>query len=164
MDETLIAILRSGTPLVYVTLAGVFAWRAGIWHLGLEGLMIIGACATILGIVATGSIVLALAIAMVLCALTSVLFWFVVEKLKANQIIAGLGLTGLGLSGTTLAVEAIFGTQAAVSAPFGLATARTSVRAVRVAVDSCGTDAGRGVCRLVASVPNTLRPEAGSDR
>lgn len=120
MDDIIIAILRSGTPLVYVTLAGVIAQRAGIWHLGLEGLMIAGACATILGIVFTQSIVLALLIAVSVCMVASVLFWFVVEKLKANQIIAGLGLTGLGLGGTTLAIESIFGSQAAVSAPFGL--------------------------------------------
>lgn len=120
MDEILIATIRSGTPLVYVALAGVLAQRAGVWHLGLEGLMIAGACATIVGIVLTQSIVLSLLFAMVVCMLGSLLFWFVVEKLKANQIIAGLGLTGLGLGGTTLAVQSIFGSQAAVSAPFGL--------------------------------------------
>lgn len=120
MDDIIIAILRSGTPLIYVTLAGVIAQRAGIWHLGLEGLMIIGSCATILTIVATGSIVIALLVAILLCVLMSILFWFVVEKLKANQIIAGLGLTGLGLGGTAFSVEAIFGSQSAVSAEFGL--------------------------------------------
>lgn len=120
MEDFVIAILRSGTPLIYVALAGVIAQRAGIWHLGLEGLMITGACATILGIVLTQSIWIALAGAVVICVLGSILFWFVVEKLKANQIIAGLGLTGLGLGGTALAVQSIFGTQAAVSAPFGL--------------------------------------------
>ncbi|MET4633443.1 ABC transporter permease [Kaistia defluvii] len=120
MEDFVIAILRSGTPLIYVTLAGVIAQRTGIWHLGLEGLMITGACATILGIVLTQSIWLALLIAMAVCIVGSILFWFVVEKLKANQIIAGLGLTGLGLGGTALAVQSIFGTQAAVSAPFGL--------------------------------------------
>ncbi len=120
MEDFLIAILRSGTPLIYVTLAGVIAQRTGIWHLGLEGLMIVGACATILGIVLTQSIWLALLSAIIVCVIGSILFWFVVEKLKANQIIAGLGLTGLGLGGTALAVQSIFGTQAAISAPFGL--------------------------------------------
>jgi len=120
MEDVVIAILRSGTPLIYLALAGVIAQRAGIWHLGLEGLMIAGACATIVGIVLTKSVWMALACAALVCVLGSILFWFVVEKLKANQIIAGLGLTGLGLGGTMLAVEAIFGSQAAVSAPFGL--------------------------------------------
>ncbi|MEX0406748.1 ABC transporter permease [Aquibium sp. LZ166] len=120
MEDIVIAIMRSGTPLIYVTLAGVIAQRAGVWHLGLEGLMITGACATIVGIVLTGSVVLALLAAILICIVGSVLFWFVVEKLKANQIIAGLGLTGLGLGGTSLAIQSIFGSQAAISAPFGL--------------------------------------------
>jgi simple sugar transport system permease protein len=120
MNDVIIAILRSGTPLIYVTLAGVIAQRAGVWNLGLEGLMIIGACATILGIMVTNSFTLAILIAMVMCVLASILLWFVIEKLKANPIIAGLGLTGLGIGGTALAVEAIFGSQATVSAPFGV--------------------------------------------
>ena len=119
MNEIIIAILRSGTPLIYVTLAGMIAQRAGIWNLGLEGIMIIGACATVLGIMLTNSFWLAIVIAMLLCVLASVLLWFVIDKLKANPIIAGLGLTGLGIGGTALAVESIFGSQATVSAPFG---------------------------------------------
>ena len=118
--ELMVAILRSGTPLVYVTMAGVIAQRAGVWHLGLEGVMIIGACATILGIVLTGSFPAAIAIACVLCVAASVLLWFVIEKLGANPIIAGLGLTGLGIGGTALAVQALFGSLAAVTAPFGV--------------------------------------------
>jgi simple sugar transport system permease protein len=119
MNEIVIAILRSGTPLIYVTLAGMIAQRAGVWNLGLEGIMIIGACATVLGIMLTNSFWLAIVIAMLLCVLASVLLWFVIDKLKANPIIAGLGLTGLGIGGTALAVESIFGSQATVSAPFG---------------------------------------------
>ena len=118
--EFMVAILRSGTPLVYVTMAGVIAQRAGVWHLGLEGVMIVGACATILGIVLTGSFVAAIAIACVLCVAASLLLWFVIEKLGANPIIAGLGLTGLGIGGTALAVQALFGSLAAVTAPFGV--------------------------------------------
>lgn len=120
MNDIIIAILRSGTPLIYVTMAGVIAQRAGVWHLGLEGVMIIGACATIVGIVLTESFVQAIAIAIIFCVAASVVLWFVIEKLSANPIIAGLGLTGLGLGGTALAVQSIFGTQAALSAPFGV--------------------------------------------
>ena len=119
-NEFMVAILRSGTPLVYVAMAGVIAQRAGVWHLGLEGVMIIGACATILGIVLTGSFLAAISIACLLCVAASILLWFVIEKLRANPIIAGLGLTGLGIGGTALAVQALFGSLAAVTAPFGV--------------------------------------------
>jgi len=109
MNDVIIAILRSGTPLVYVTLAGVIAQRAGVWNLGLEGLMIIGACATILGIMLTQSYAAAILIAIAMCVIASVLLWFVIEKLKANPIIAGLGLTGLGIGGTALLDITTFG-------------------------------------------------------
>lgn len=120
MIDLLVAVLRAGTPLVYVTLAGVIAQRAGIWHLGLEGVMIIACCATVLGIAMTGSFPLAMLIAAAFCVAASGLLWVVIEKLKANAIIAGLGLTGLGIGGTALAVQSVFGSQAAVTAPFGV--------------------------------------------
>jgi ABC-type uncharacterized transport system permease subunit len=120
MEEFIVATLRYGTPLVYVTMAGVLAQRAGVWNLGLEGLMIIGCCAAVLGLVQTGSLLIGLGLAVALCVLASALLWFVIEKLRANPIIAGLGLTGLGLGGTDLAVQAIYGSQATVNAPYGL--------------------------------------------
>ena len=109
MNDFIVADPALGTPLVYVTMAGVIAQRSGIWHLGLEGLMIIGACATVLGIALTGSLAAGARDRLALCVLASVLLWLVIEKLKANPIIAGLGLTGLGLGGTAFAVQAIFG-------------------------------------------------------
>jgi ABC-type uncharacterized transport system permease subunit len=117
--EILIAILRSATPLIYVAMAGVVAQRAGLWHLGLEGLMLIGACASVVGIVLTGNYWLALLIAVLACVAASLLMWLVVDRMSANPIIAGLGITGLGVGGTAFAVESIFHSQAALSAPFG---------------------------------------------
>ena len=120
VHEFLVAILRSGTPLIYAALAGVIVQRSGIWHLGLEGLMISGACATIVGIVLVDSFIVAILLAVVICVAMSVLQWFVIERLRANQIIAGLGITGIGIGGTAFAIETIFGSLAAVSAPFGV--------------------------------------------
>jgi simple sugar transport system permease protein len=120
MIEALVAILQSATPLVYVALAGVLAQRAGIWHLGLEGLMIAGACAAVMTVKGTSSVGLALVVAIIVCVLASALLWFAIERLRANPIIAGLGLSGLGLGGTDLAIQAIDGNEAAVHVAFGL--------------------------------------------
>ncbi len=120
MIDFLVAVLRSGTPLIYVTMAGMMAQRAGVWHLGLEGLMIVGACASVLGAASSGSVAFGLLAAIVACVALSVLFWFVVDRLKANAIIAGLGLTGLGLAGTDLAVQAVYGSQGAVRSALSL--------------------------------------------
>ena len=97
MIDLIVSLLRTGTPLIYVTLAGVLAQRAGVWNLGLEGLMIAGSCSAVLGTVLTGSLATGMLIAVVVCVAGSVLHWAVIEKLRANPIIAGLGLTGLGL-------------------------------------------------------------------
>lgn len=118
--DLLVSVLRSGTPLVYVAMAGMLAQRSGIWHLGLEGLMIIGACASVIGTITTGSLLGGIGIAVTACVLASILFWFVIEKMQANQIICGLGLTGLGLSGTELAVQTLYGNTGSVRSDVGL--------------------------------------------
>ena len=120
MDDMLVAILRSGTPLVYVTLAAAIAQRSGVWHLGLEGLMIASACAATLGTIATGSIWLGLLVAIATSLAGSTLLWWVIERLRADPIIAGLGLSGLGLGGSSLALQAIYGSEAPLASPVGL--------------------------------------------
>ncbi len=120
MIEFLVSVLRSGSPLVYVAMAGMIAQRAGVWHLGLEGLMITGACASVLATVATGSVLAGLLVAMIACVLGSALLWALIEKLHANPIIAGLGITGLGLGGTDLAVQAVYDSEASVHTDIGL--------------------------------------------
>ena len=89
MIAGIVAILQSATPLIYVTLGGMIAARAGIWNLGLEGLMIAGACAAVVGSKQSSSIGAGLLIAIVVCMLGSVLLWYVIEKLRANPVIAG---------------------------------------------------------------------------
>ena len=122
MIELVIAVLRTATPMIYVAMAGVLAQRAGVWNLGLEGLMIAGACAGVVITAQTGSVVLGLAGAVLLGMLLSALLWLVIEKLRANPIIAGLGLTGLGLGGTDFAVQAVYGSEGAVTSPAGIPT------------------------------------------
>lgn len=120
MIEALIGVLGAATPLIYVTLAGVLAQRSGIAHLGLEGLMIAGACAAVVVSKQSSSVAVGLAVAIGVCVAGSLVLWCVIEKLRANPIIAGLGLTGLGLGGSDLAIQALYGSEGAVRAPLGL--------------------------------------------
>jgi ABC-type uncharacterized transport system permease subunit len=122
MISLVVAVLREATPMIYVGMAGVLAQRAGVWNLGLEGLMITGACAGVVITERTGSVLAGVGGAVLFSVVLSVLLWVVIEKLRANPIIAGLGLTGLGLSGTDLAIQAIYGSEAAVTAPAGIPT------------------------------------------
>jgi ABC-type uncharacterized transport system permease subunit len=120
MTDFLIAVLVAGTPLVYVAMAGMLAQRTGVWNLGLEGLMVIGACASVVGTKMTDSVALGVLLAAAMCVVASIFLWVAVEVLKANPIIAGLGLTGLGLGGTRLAVQTLYGSEAAVQVERGL--------------------------------------------
>jgi ABC-type uncharacterized transport system permease subunit len=120
MIAAIVAILQSATPLIFVTLGGVLAARAGIWNLGLEGLMIAGACAAVVASKQTGSVAAGIAVAVIVCMLGSALLWYVIEKLRANPVIAGLGLSGLGLGGSDLAIQSIYGNEGAVHAPLAL--------------------------------------------
>ena len=111
MEQFLATTLRAAAPLILVALAGVFAFRAGMFHLGLEGLMITGAFTTVAVGHATGSVWLGILAAIAACLVLSFLFWWVIGPLRANIFIAGLGLTSLGLGGTAFALTAIFDTR-----------------------------------------------------
>lgn len=106
--QILATMLRSATPLALLGLAGLFAFRSGIFHLGLEGLVITGAFVTVAAGHATGSVAAGVLIAMLVCMALSVLYWVVIEPLRADMIIAGLGLTSIGLGGTAFALFSIY--------------------------------------------------------
>ncbi len=114
MEQVLATTLRAATPLILVALAGVFAFRAGVFHLGLEGLMVTGAFVVVAVAEATGSVVAGLVAAVAVCMLLSVLFWWVTGPLGANVIIAGLGLTSIGLGGTAFALGAVYDTRGSI--------------------------------------------------
>jgi general nucleoside transport system permease protein len=112
--------LQAAVPIVLVALGGVIAYRAGILHLGLEGLMLIGAFVSVAVTIKTGSVLVGVVAAVAANALVSLLFWALVDVLKADVFIAGLGLTLTGLGLTSFLLEAIFHTKGAVHAPSGL--------------------------------------------
>jgi ABC-type uncharacterized transport system permease subunit len=108
------SIWQSATPLVLAALAGALAQRTGIWHLGLGGLMSIGAMLSVVVGTTTGSIWLGLGAAIVACAAFSAVMWATIVLLRANPIIVGIGISSIGLGGTILAIVAIYGKEGTV--------------------------------------------------
>lgn len=100
--------LAAAAPIALAGLGAVFAFRAGIYFLGLEGLMLIGAFAAVGVTFSTQSLMLGLLAAIVAALLGAVVFWIVVVVLGADQIVAGLGLSILGLGLTSYGLTAIF--------------------------------------------------------
>lgn len=100
--------LAAAAPIALAGLGAVFAFRAGIYFLGLEGLMLIGAFSAVGVTVSTQSVGLGLAAAILSAVVGAFVFWFVVVILGADQIVAGLGLSILGLGLTSYGLSAIF--------------------------------------------------------
>jgi general nucleoside transport system permease protein len=102
MDPIIVfqAGVASGTVLLFATIGEIFAERAGVLNLGVEGMMLLGAMSAFSTALATGNPWLAIVVAMLVAGLLSQLHAFIVIQLQADQVVSGLALTfvGTGLS------------------------------------------------------------------
>ncbi|MBA2374025.1 MAG: ABC transporter permease [Chloroflexi bacterium] len=98
MDPTTIlaAGVASGTVLLFAALGEIFAERAGVLNLGVEGMMLIGAVAGFATAVATGNPWLGLVLAVLAGGLLSLLHAIMTISFRADQVVSGLALTFLG--------------------------------------------------------------------
>jgi general nucleoside transport system permease protein len=98
MDLTniLAAGVASGTVLLFPAIGEIFAERAGVLNLGVEGMMLIGAVAGFATGVATGNPWLGVVVAMLAGGLLSLIHGVMTISLRADQVVSGLALTFLG--------------------------------------------------------------------
>lgn len=94
---SLIAItLRAGTSLVYATIGETYTERAGILNLGLEGIMLMGAVSSFATAYYTGSLALAIVVALGVGGMLALIHAFLSVTMKANQVVSGLSITLFG--------------------------------------------------------------------
>ncbi len=88
-------------PILFAALGEVFTERSGVMNLGLEGIMLMGAVAGYLTVIKTGSLGLAVVVALLAGLLMGLVFSFLVITLKVDQTVCGLAMNlfGTGLSG-----------------------------------------------------------------
>ena len=100
-EAIVITIATAATPLLIAAVGELVVERSGVLNLGVEGMMIMGAVTGFGVALTTGSPWLGVLAAIVVGALFSLLFAFLVLTLVTNQVATGLALTllGLGLSG-----------------------------------------------------------------
>jgi general nucleoside transport system permease protein len=98
MDFSLIlaAGIATGTVLLFAAVGEIFAERAGVLNLGVEGMMLIGAVAGFSTAVSTGNAWLGLVLAMLAGGLISLLHAVMTIHFRADQVVSGLALTFLG--------------------------------------------------------------------
>lgn len=98
IDFTLIlaAGVASGTILLFAAVGEIFAERAGVLNLGVEGMMLIGAVTGFSVAASTGDPWIGLAAAMLAGGLLSLVHAVITITFRADQVISGLALTFLG--------------------------------------------------------------------
>ena len=100
----LLGILYSGvrlaTPYLYAAIGEAFAQNSGVYNLGVDGIMLMGAYSGFFVGTKTGNLWLGLLAAAVVGGLMGLIMAFISVTLKAEQGISGIGLQlfGLGLS------------------------------------------------------------------
>ena len=93
----LAAGIATGTVLLFAAVGEIFAERAGVLNLGVEGMMLMGAVAGFSTAVSTGNPWLGSCWRCWPAALISLLHAVVTIQLRADQVVSGLALTFLGI-------------------------------------------------------------------
>jgi ABC-type uncharacterized transport system permease subunit len=108
MGQTLHLILLDTSPILLAALGGAYTQRANILNVALDGMMLMGAFTAIAVGAASDSIVLALGIAIGAGMALSLIFGSVSLALKANFIVAGIGINLLADGITVLLLERLY--------------------------------------------------------
>ncbi len=99
--DTVIRAIAVGTPLLWAGLGEIYAERAGVVNLGVEGMMILGAFSAFVMAHTTGNPAFGLVVAGGVGGTAALLHALVTVTLRANQYVSGLALAmlGIGLTG-----------------------------------------------------------------
>jgi len=92
----LAGMIRLATPILLPALGQIYTQRAGILNLGVEGTMTIGAVAGFICAYKSGSLWLGFLAGILVGALWSTIMAWLSVTMRANQVIAGIGLNILG--------------------------------------------------------------------
>jgi general nucleoside transport system permease protein len=104
LQGVLTGAFRSGTSILYAALGEVIVERSGVINLGLEGCMLVGACAGFIVAVETGSSYVGLVAGGLAGSAFNLVLGYMVVSRRANQLASGLALQFLALG-----LTAIFG-------------------------------------------------------
>ena len=111
------ATLRTTAPILLVALGGAFTTKAGIFNIGLEGQMLMGAFFGVLGSMWTGSALGGLFFGVTASVIMAVIFSVFVVTLRANEVVVGLALNIMAGGLTISLTKAIFGMRGSIVNP-----------------------------------------------
>lgn len=103
------ASIRLSVPILFAALGGMYSERAGVVNIGLEGIMLVGAFAGVVGSYYTGSYWIGALVAVLSGILISAIFALATVKIKINQIVSGVAINLLAIGLTSFFYRALFG-------------------------------------------------------
>lgn len=100
MIDLLLAALRAATPLIFCALGILLAERAGVLHIGVEGVMLAGALAAIIGMVLGGNPWAALLATLAAGLIAGIILAYISVCLPTDQVVIGIAfnLVSLGVT------------------------------------------------------------------
>ena len=109
MIDFLSAAIRIATPLLLAALGGILSERAGVFAVGLEGMMLMGAFASIVGAWAAHSALFGVLLSMMGGAMIGVVVAIVTVRFRADNMVTGLTANILAAGLTSYLLRALAG-------------------------------------------------------
>ncbi len=103
------SVLRALAPVLLAALGGLLCERAGVFNIGLEGFMLVGAFAAVAGSWFSGSPWIGVLTAVIAGALMSAILSYLSVTLGADAIIVGIALNLLAVGLTSFLVRTVLG-------------------------------------------------------
>lgn len=103
------ASIRVATPILFAALGGCLSEQAGIFAMGLEGFMLLGAFVSIVAALLTHSLFLGLLCGILAGGLVAALLAYVSIKVGADQVLGGLAINMLVLGATGFLMRLVWG-------------------------------------------------------
>jgi simple sugar transport system permease protein len=102
------AVLRMATPLVFAAMGGLLSERSGIMNIALEGLMLSGAFAAVVGTYYLHNPWWGLLVALIVGGLTALIHAFWSIGLRSDQIVTGTAINLLAAGTTVFLIQRIW--------------------------------------------------------
>jgi general nucleoside transport system permease protein len=111
--DLLAASIRIATPLMFAAMGGILSERAGVFAVGLEGMMLAGACGAAIGVVLSGDPAVGVLCAALCGALLAVVVVVVTVRYGADNMVTGIAANILAVGLTSFLVRTLLGHGAA---------------------------------------------------
>jgi len=112
------AAIRLSIPIIAAAVGEVFAERAGILNIGIEGMMLMGAFGAVIGSYYSGSPWVGLLSGMLFGAILGLIHAYAAITLRINQVVSGIAINLFALGATTTMARILFHEQRTQVASF----------------------------------------------